>query len=1227
MENQPSYVSVTISSEDPGALSEKILGVLAKMLKVTPASVLSSLEVGSIRVKKLQLQGDIDRVIAVLRKNGLIVKVDHAEEDLTERSLLRFPGKAPTAFTLPHANGEAHADWKKGDVIEGLYEVRGSASGGMGTVYFVFHRLWKMMLAIKTPQKAAVKSETHLLRFLREAELWVGLGLHPNIATCYYARVIGGLPRLFIEYVDGGTLEEWAERNLLKELRTLTDLMLQFTHGMIYAEQSGMIHRDVKPANCLISKDKVLKITDFGLVKRVEDPAADQQKDEAASETTSTGRYSDNSVTMFEHGIMGSPRYMAPERFRGKGKEDIRSDIYSFGVMLYELALGAIPFKLPTIFSLQELVRSHVKAPVIDPLSIRADIPRSMVDILETCLKKKPENRYNSFVDVCQALEAVSRELRPGRDPRNRPNLVGLKTDSLNNQAVSLLDLGREQDARKLLEDAHSANTDHLEAVYNLHVLKWQNGEASDIEVINRMESLRIELRDTPDYAHLVGLISLQRGDPARAVGLLKEASQEGSLYQSRWAAYGGDPKNFVNSLGLNPVCELASFAGHIKNVRAIALSSDLKTAHSVGEDRSIRIWDTDSGRCLKNFRTFTLSPVGGAFSPDEKLAATAYGEAFKTLDLWDMRDGKLLRKYPGMSVLGVKFSPDSKYLAAYGLEGQIRVLDASSDSIVWESKSIGASISCVGFLGKKESVFVGCDDGSLTVVDFRSGEARLRVQAHEGPVTAADCTSDGAVILTGGADETLRLWDATSGKEIRRLSGHRKRITGAVLMKDERFIVSTSADSSVKIWDGSNGRCFRTMSIAGEEFTCCTVSLKGKRMLTGSSRGAVRLWSIDSEWFVRDFLEPALCRPRTFRELAGMHALFNTTVEEFNRSWKKADEAQALDAFDRIRSIPGFCWSKEAILIRNVLSAAVPRDRLKSSSFIRSFYGHKDTVVSLKASSDSLILLSGSLDGTAAMWDVVTGRCVKKFNVGSPIREVFFQPRMQGILTLSKDGVLRVWDLGGNVVNEIGEVEEPAVMAATGQEMIVMSPGKFPVVVDLATGQKRPSGETVPGTGFVCFSQNLETVYSLRDQTKIQRWSLATGRNEGAFRDLGVKITSLLPTPSDDRVVAGLETGEVMVYVVGSGVNVTTLRGHAAAVRALTSTLDGLLWITASDDCSLRIWDLKAERCKAVLEGHSSPVRSVCLFPNLSLIASGCTEGNARLWGLEWLMSIEKSS
>jgi WD40 repeat protein len=88
---------------------------------------------------------------------------------------------------------------------------------------------------------------------------------------------------------------------------------------------------------------------------------------------------------------------------------------------------------------------------------------------------------------------------------------------------------------------------------------------------------------------------------------------------------------------------------------------------------------------------------------------------------------------------------------------------------------------------------------------------------------------------------------------------------------------------------------------------------------------------------------------------------------------------------------------------------------------------------------------------------------------------------------------------------------------------------------------------------------------------------------------------------------------------MVGSSVNVSTLRGHAAAVRALAAGPDESLWVTGSDDCSLRVWDLAREKCLAVLEGHSSPVRAAKFFPNGSMIASGGSDGSVRLWGLEW--------
>ncbi|HMK33625.1 MAG TPA: serine/threonine-protein kinase [Desulfomonilaceae bacterium] len=1227
-----SYCSITITSAvEADQLPEKVVSLLAKWLKNPPERIKVALEVGKIRLSKVLMSGDVEKLIAYLEKNGLHIKVipmethreaEHTTQPDATSPSLRFPKTlgqhTGSGLSLPSISGTEEIDWQKGDVIEGLYEVRGSAAGGMGKVYFIFHRLWKMMLAIKTPLRTAVRNEARLLRFLREAELWVNLGLHPNIATCYYARVIGGLPRLFIEYVDGGTLDRWQDKGLLKDLKTAADFMLQFSHGMLYAESQGMMHRDIKPANCLISRDKTLKITDFGLVKRVEDPLSDAREDEIAADSTlTTDRLTMASITMYEGGVVGSPWYMAPERFKSKMREDIRSDIYSFGVMLYEIILDDMPFALKQGFTLSDLVRSHLKSTPVDPRSIRPELPSTLVRIIMTCLEKKPENRYPSFLDVCNDFEQLMRELRPGKEPRMKPNLVGLKADSLNNQAVSLMDLGREDEARALWEDAHSANTEHLEAVYNLHVLKWTRGEISDREIINRLESLKIEVRETADYRYLMGLVSLQRGDPARGVALLKKACTDGSLYADRWRSW-GDPKAFVGSLGLNPIGESASFAGHIKKVRSVSFSPRPGRVFSAGEDRSIRVWDMDSGRCLKHIRTFNFSPAAGAFSPDGLLAATAYGDAFKTIDLWDMTEGRLLRRYPGAGGLGITFSRDSHFLASFASDRRIRILETASDRIVWQSPELG-DITCIVFLGENGRLAVGTAKGEVIVLHMGPGKELQRFRAHDGPVCCIEAFPGGDAIITGGEDESIAISDYESGKELKKFTGHRGAVTDVSLTPDGDYVVSVALDGAVKIWDGSTGRCYRTIDAVGEDLTFCSVSPDGKRLLTGGAKGSVRLWSLETGWFRKDFLEPALCRPRTFNELAGLHRSFKGAVDDFNREWRKGNQRTALGNFERVRSVPGFCWSKEAMLIRTLLQNVCNKARLQSFSFVRSLQGHTEAVMSLSPNSDGLSLLTGSLDGYAAIWDIVTGRCTKRVKVGHPVLQVLFLTRSQGFLTWSKDRTLRKWDIHGKLLREIEEVLLPVTMEDGDRDVIAMSPDKRIVRIGLETGSRTFSGPPIPGSNFVCFSRGLGTVYSLKDDRRIQRWSVNSGRNEGAFRDLGLKITSLAPMDGDEKMIAGVETGELLVYMVGSGVNIVNMRGHSSAVRALARAGQGQIWLTGSDDCSVKMWDLAEERCLATLEGHSAPVRAVCFFPNQFMVASGSSDGSVRLWGLEW--------
>ncbi|MDQ7782698.1 MAG: serine/threonine-protein kinase [Desulfomonilaceae bacterium] len=1212
------YCSVTIEAGGkPVDLQDASASVLGRAVKRSPEEVRKALETTGIRLAKVLVNRDLELLIKALRKSGLSVKAEPIDDD---REAARHPvpgdNTVRNRLVLPSSAKDIEPNWRKGDVIEGTYEVLGSVAGGMGNVYFVYHRFWKMKLAIKTPQRAALKNEMHILRFLREAELWVDLGLHPNIAACYYVRVLHGIPRLFIEYVDGGDLHQWRDQNRLTDLWTVADLMLQFTHGMMYAEEKGMIHRDIKPANCLISRDKLLKITDFGLVKRIDEAVPEMTSENLSAETT---RRTDTNATQYEDGIIGSPWYMAPERLSEKGRDDITSDIYSFGVMLYELAVGSKPFRFPNGFSIQGLFRRHLRARPVDPLSIRSDLPPKLVEVMLTCLEKKPENRYPSFADVRVALEAAVRDIRPDLRPRRVPGMVGLKADSLNNQAVSVLDLGREEDALRLLEDAHSANNEHLETVYNLYTLRWARGKISDEEVIHRLESLRIEVRETPDFAHLMGLVSLQRGDPSRAVRLLEKACKEADHYRDRWRRYDDGPRGFVRSLGFMPIGEIGRPAGHMKSVRSIAFSPDAKTAFSVGEDRTIRIWDVDGGRCLKTIRTFAFAPVAGAFSPDGRFAATAYGDAFKTVDLWDLKQGSLFRKYEGMGAVCVKFSDDSRNLVALDSDGRIRIRDLSSHKVVWETTECPTTVSEIGVLNGGEVIVIGGVDGSLHLWRTGTGEPLSLREGHKGRVTFIGGSSDGSIILTGSADETVRLWESPSGKGLHQFRGHRGTVLHASFTADGRYVLSASADGSVKIWDHRSGRCFRTLTMRGEDLTACAVSSTSTKVLCGGARGSLQLWAIDTNWFSQSFLEPAICRPRTFRELSIVHDVFNNLVKNFRTHWDRGDTGTALKDFERICGMPGFSWSREAVLIRNLLQRSSTRGRLKSGSFVRSFHGHSDAVVCVQGGPDSLTLLTGSLDGTAVLWDVVSARKIKQFNVGSPVRKVRFLSRIKSILTWSEDTVLRVWDFEANLLREIPDVCLPIALNSGSTEAAAMSRDGRPLRMDLERLEHAKKGLPIKADEFVGFSDNLDSVYTIKGGTRIQRWSAFNGRNEASLRDLGLRITSVKPSALNQRMVAGMETGEIVIYVLGSGVNVATLRGHTAAVRALDSSPDSRYWITGSDDCSVRLWDLEDERCLVVLEGHASPITGASFFPNGTMLASAGNDGIVRLWGLEW--------
>jgi serine/threonine protein kinase len=164
--------------------------------------------------------------------------------------------------------GAPAAGWQPGELVLGLYEVKGTlGQGGMGRVYRVRHRGWGLDLAVKAPLPSVLEAAGGADLFEREAETWVNLGLHPHVVTCHYVRRTDGLPLVFAEYMDGGSLHDAIRARRLDSAEALLDVAIQFAWGLHHAHEQGLVHRDVKPANVMLAADGVAKVTDFGLAR------------------------------------------------------------------------------------------------------------------------------------------------------------------------------------------------------------------------------------------------------------------------------------------------------------------------------------------------------------------------------------------------------------------------------------------------------------------------------------------------------------------------------------------------------------------------------------------------------------------------------------------------------------------------------------------------------------------------------------------------------------------------------------------------------------------------------------------------------------------------------------------------------------------------------------------------------------------------------------------------
>ncbi len=979
--------------------------------------------------------------------------------------------------------------------------------GGMGAVYLAERAddAYEKRVAIKMVWPGGIQSEINR-RFNIERRVLAALD-HPNIARLLDGGVTeDGWSYVVMEYVDGAPITEYCNQRKLSIPERLR-LFQSVCEAVQYAHQNLIVHRDLKPSNILVTRAGEVKLLDFGIAK-ILDPT-----DDAIGQSPTLLNFL-------------TPEYASPEHICGQ-RITTASDVYSLGVLLYELLTGERPFN-PTSRSPQELIRLIETHEPVRPSLATGQIDETTLkqlrgdldNIILKALQKEPQRRYQS---VRQFNEDIARHL--GGEP------------VIAREATLTYRLGKQIRRNKALTVGLTFLV--LALIAGLIVSRSQLRASQQRERAQHYELYAADLRQAGSDWNEGNLVRMNE---------LLERHRPGNGIDDDWHGF--------EWFALWKLLHTEKFTLHHQAwVPTVVYTPDGKTILTGSRDGRIEMWDAQSGQSLGLFAVFSEGVYKLLISNDgKKLVVDGnYGR----VGIWDFASRRIIAELPPVKLSQTypAFSPDSKRLALKANGSPIKLYDTDNGQLVAEYRfppKLDLVINGPALYAPNGRLFCLTRKGrQWELWDVVAGRAVIRLDPKTKNKSALMTyfptgyifSRDGQRLYLATQDFQIRVWNIRSGKLLHVFSGHTDQVETPALSYDDKLLATGSDDRTLRLWDTQTGKLLAT--IKNESQTFSPIFSPDNRFLAAVCMRALRVkvWDV-AESLAGQPVFPdvryAVLAPDGKTFLAGREhkSASRNRMQLFEMSSRqpiftypiKPDEAVSFSPDGKRFAVR----TDEAEKIVGVLETA-------SGKPVAMLNGHALPVLDTAFSPDGKTLATASQDRVIKLWDTTTWR-ERTSLIGhtDKVWGVSFSADGSKLATASLDDTVRVWD------------------AMSGKELMILRGHRAWV----RTVKFSPDGKLLASGSW--------------DFT-IKLWDVATGREARTLTGHANSVYAVAFSPDGRRLASGGDDQTIRIWDVATGKQLTALHGHTGKIRQVFFTPDGKTLISSTDN-ETRIWRTPTE-------------------------------------------------